>query len=117
MTNIYVSSIFSKGRGIKSSNTFIAGDLIEIAPVIVLDSIDSWKYLEKTNLKNYYFVWGEENIAIACGYVSLYNHSYTPNARYIKYLDKQQIEIIAITTILPHQEILVNYNEDPNCKD
>lgn len=112
--NFYVCKT-ANGRGIFANSTFIAGDIIETAPVIVINTPNASEHLDKTTLGNYYFMWDEPNIALALGYISLYNHSYSPNATYI--FGEDNISIMAIKKIEPHTEIFVNYNGDPECKD
>ena len=79
---------------------------------------DEWKYLKKTILYNYCFTWGDnyEHTAIALGYGSLYNHSYTPNAMFTNNIDNLSIDFYAIADIDDGQEITINYNEDSEDK-
>jgi SET domain-containing protein len=52
-------------------------------------------------------------VAVALGYGSLYNHSYTPNARYDD--ESPQIKIFtAIREIAAGEEITINYNGEPS---
>ncbi len=69
-------------------------------------------------LYNYYFAWGPDSkdAAIALGYGSLYNHSYTPNARYYKDFDNSLIKYVCITDIQKDEEITISYNCDPEDK-
>jgi hypothetical protein len=70
------------GRGMFATRMFLKGELIERAPVVVIDE-KKWPNAAKTILSDYAFDWGEkdEHAAIAMGYISLYNHSYSPNAQ------------------------------------
>ncbi|HOJ50416.1 MAG TPA: SET domain-containing protein [Spirochaetota bacterium] len=92
------------------------GEIIEVAPVLVIDKKES-QFIDKTVLYHYYFDWGKEKIAIALGYGSLYNHSYRPNSYYIKNLDNNEIIFIALKDIEKNEEITINYNGSPNCCD
>lgn len=102
-----------KGRGVFATAGFAAGAIIETAPIILIPA-DQWLHLEPTVLALYIFNFGptaaEEHAAIALGYGSLYNHSYTPNAKYIKSWDEQVIRFVALREIQPGEEITVNYN-------
>ena len=71
--------------------------------------------LDATVLYNYYFSWGVDGneAALALGLGSLYNHSYSPNARYVKDFDRRKIDFVAIRNISVGEEITVNYNGDP----
>ena len=98
--------------------TFSKGELIERAPVIPINE-RYWPFAEKTILSDYAFDWGEhdEHAAIALGYVSIYNHSYAPNAQLEELLDELMMEVIAIRDIEAGEEITINYNGDPANQD
>jgi hypothetical protein len=102
------------GRGMSACRKFLKGELIERAPVVVIDE-KKWPNAAKTILSDYAFDWGEkdEHAAIALGYISIYNHSYSPNAQLEQMLDELMMEIIAIKDIEPGEEITINYNGEP----
>src|SRR5690242_8740348 len=77
---IIIKNTEKYGRGIFATRNIKKGEYIEIAPVIVIPYAE-WKPMRGSILSNYIFRWDEDK-AIALGYGSLYNHSYTPNARY-----------------------------------
>ncbi|MBS3025863.1 MAG: SET domain-containing protein-lysine N-methyltransferase [Dolichospermum sp. DET50] len=99
----------TKGRGIFAQQDFAKGDLIETSAVIVIPK-QQVKLITKTVLLNYYFGWHGESGAIGLGFASLFNHSYHPNAVYIKNFAKSFIDIIAYKDIRTGQEITINYN-------
>lgn len=104
------------GVGVFAERPYAPGEVIEIAPVVVVPGRQQ-PLIAQTHLTNYYFHWGEgepEDLAIGMGFASLYNHSYRPNARYIKHFDDGVIEFVALRAIEPEEEVLVNYNGDPN---
>jgi SET domain-containing protein len=104
-----------KGRGVFASAPIFKGELIETCPVIVIPA-DQWHHVEPTVLALYIFNFGPEgeHAAIALGYGSLYNHSFTPNAEYTKSWDERLIRFTALRDIAPGEEITVNYNGNPN---
>ena len=104
-----------RGRGIFARRSFSKGDLIERAPVILVPGKE-WPKVAASVLSNYAFDWGEkgEHAAIALGYVSIYNHSYTPNAKLEEVQDCLMMEIVALKRIEPGKEITINYNGDPS---
>jgi SET domain-containing protein len=106
------------GRGMFATRAFAKGELIERAPIIPIDE-KKWPNAAKTILSDYAFDWGvkDEHAAIALGYISIYNHSYSPNAQLEQMLDELMMEIIAIKEIEPGQEITINYNGDPSKQD
>jgi len=107
-----------RGRGMFAARKFLKGELIERAPVVVIDE-KKWPNAAKTILSDYAFDWGEkdEHAAIALGYISIYNHSYSPNAQLEQMLDELMMEIIAIKDLEQGDEITINYNGDPENKD
>jgi SET domain-containing protein len=98
-----------KGRGVFAQKDFDPGEIIDVANVIVIPK-QQVKLITHTVLCNYYFSWHGESGAIALGYASLFNHSYHPNALYVKNFAKNIIEIIAYKDIRKNEEITINYN-------
>lgn len=103
------------GRGIFATQPIQKGELIHEAPVIVSPSKE-YKYLKKTIMMEYVFWWGEDldDCALALGYGSLFNHSYTPNALYKLNLKNNTVDFFAHKDIKVGEEILINYNGDPD---
>jgi SET domain-containing protein len=106
-----------KGRGVFAAAEIAEGRLIESVEVIVVPA-DQIKTLEATSLCDYYYKWGEDSAsgALALGCASLYNHSYRPNARYVKHFDRGIIEFFALRDIACGEEITINYNGDPDSR-
>jgi uncharacterized protein len=102
------------GRGVFAAEDIPAGVLIEECPVVVIPE-EQLQYLVKTPLEEYYFQWGGcgDQAAIALGYGSLYNHSRSPNAQYIKKYHARTIFFVALRAIGAGEEITVNYNGSP----
>jgi SET domain-containing protein len=112
---IYIADAGPKGRGVFAGKAFVPGERIEHAPVIVIPQVQL-QYLEKTTLSYYTFSWGPEgnDAAIAAGFGCFYNHSYEPNANYLKLVDLGFIDIVAIRSIRENEEITINYNGSAN---
>lgn len=104
-----VKNTHKKGKGVFAEKNFAKGDLIEQAQIIIIPQ-EQVKFIDQTNLYNYYFAWADHSAAIALGFGSLYNHSYKPNSFYTKKFDESIVEFIAYRDILKGQEITVNYN-------
>ena len=100
----------NRGRGVFTTEPILANTTIEIAPVIVVDSIEREK-LEQTLLYDYIFEWGDDNkmAAIALGYISIYNHSNQPNCAYDMDFENQTISITTLTDIEVGAELFINY--------
>ena len=105
------------GRGVYAIRDIEMGQLIEVSPVIVSLKEES-EYLDNTIFSNYCFYWGDnlDDRAIALGYGSLFNHSYTPNAMFICNERNLTIHFYAIRHIKCNEEITINYNGDPKDK-
>lgn len=100
------------GEGVFALASFEQGEVIEQSPMIVLPKTQA-VWLDKTELYNYYFEWGEHEIALALGIGSLFNHSYQPNAAYSKEFRDQRLVFTCLRPIQAGEEITVNYNGDP----
>lgn len=109
-SKIALSTFQGKGRGVVATERIEKGELIEQAPVI--PSPDG-EWVQKTRYKDYFFKWKGEDLALALGFGSLYNHSYAPNAIFYRNDDDLVIEFVALRTIEKGEEILVNYNGEP----
>jgi SET domain-containing protein len=111
MSDIGVRHIPGKGRGVVALRPLIAGQTIERPPVIVIPAEEA-PLIRDTRLAHYYFEWGDDcrQAAIALGYGSLYNHSYSPNARYEFRESEECLEFIALREIAAGEEITINYN-------
>lgn len=109
---LYIADSLLGGRGVFANDMIPLGTLIEIAPVIILPAADLKMIHQHTILHDYYFLWSddEKEGALALGYGSLYNHSYTPNAEYYTNRDTMTIDIFSIEDILAGEEISFNYN-------
>jgi SET domain-containing protein len=113
--HVEVRSSPGRGRGVFATRFLAAGAMIELVPVIVIPEADR-NLINPTILSHYYYRWGldQRDAAIALGYASLYNHSFDPNAQYLKHPDQGTVEIIALRDIAAGAEITVNYNGDPS---
>jgi hypothetical protein len=96
-----------------AAEAIAAGELIERAPVIPIPGAE-WELLEQTTLFDHCFAWGADlqDCAVALGHGSLYNHSYRPNARFVRRLEDLALEFVARRPIAPREEVTINYNED-----
>jgi len=110
---LHESTISKAGRGVFATVDIQKGETIEVCPVLRISKED-YLNVKKTILREYYFMFsGDENsaeVVITLGYGSLYNHSYEPNATYIKKPAEDVIEFAAIKDIKKGEEISVNYN-------
>lgn len=116
--HLAVRLVPGKGRGVFATEPIPGGAIIEVCPVIALSGADRDR-IEPTALYDYYFDWGADRsgATIALGYGSLYNHSYAPNARYLKHPEAGTVEFLALRDIEPGEEITVNYKGEPTSRE
>lgn len=115
---LMVRETATRGRGVFAQAPIPAGTLIETADVILIPEAEL-PTIERGVLGNYFFRWGNDGRqgALALGYGSIYNHSFTPNARYVKHFDRCSIDFIALRDIAAGEEIRTNYNGDPAARE
>ena len=116
--NVTIGMVPGRGRGVFAIRKISKGETIERAPVIAVPGKE-WKKLKDGVLSNYAFDWGEnaEHAAIALGYISIYNHSYSPNAKLEELPDELMMQIVALQDIHSGDEITINYNGEPGNRD
>lgn len=102
-------------RGVFATIQFNPGDIIEEAPIILLQQHER-ELLQPTSLFGYYFLIADENtpVALGLGYSSLYNHHGHANAVYTISLKSKSIIIKAHKAIYRGKEITLNYNGNPD---
>jgi uncharacterized protein len=112
---ITVASSKGMGRGVFANSDLKKNQVIEIAPVIVMNR-DDRVHLDKTLLHDYIFEWGEkkDQCCMALGYIPLYNHSYQSNCEYEMNFKKQTITVRTVRAIRAGEELFINYNGDWN---
>lgn len=104
-----------KGLGVIADSNIKAGETIEKAPVLLLP-MKEFEHIKKTKLFYYFFEYTNSHFGIVLGYGSLYNHSYTPNARYLYNFKEKCLKIVATQDIEKGEEIFFNYNYYPDDK-
>lgn len=95
------------GRGVFAAEHISGGEVIEECPVIRVPAAQLGR-LGATVVDEYYFSW-EGDGAIALGHGSLYNHSSTPNAEYLKDTADDVLTVRALTDIVAGEEIAFDY--------
>jgi SET domain-containing protein len=110
---IRMKKTIDKGWGVFATQPIEPGTLIECCPVFVfrVSLADA-----KSGLRDYLWEWGDE-VAVATGFGSLYNHSYYPNAHHAKHLDLEEIHFHALRDISVGEEITINYGGFPTSQE
>ena len=115
LPHLFIAPSTNMGRGVFTSSALEKDTVVEIAPVIVMNSEDR-KLLDKTLLHDYIFEWGgdKKECCMALGYIPLYNHSYKSNCYYEMDFKKKIIAIKTARKIKKGEELFINYNGDWN---
>jgi hypothetical protein len=100
-----------KGRGIYAGRTFKKGECILRNPVIIFKDGDA-----KGLIHQYTFEWDDGTSALALGLGSLMNHSFKPNVTYRYKFRQRELWFIAYREIKKWEELVFNYNHDPDDK-
>lgn len=105
---------FISGRGVFASKEIKKGEVIEKAPILILqftDFIDT-----RWNLLFEYYFWMDDYVALALGFASMYNHSKDANCKYELNREEEAITFIATIDIKKDEEIYFNYKGSANPK-
>lgn len=114
----------SKGRGARgvyARRAIEPDELIERVPVILIPKTQvfgtEYAAQQAARISWYVFAWNvptkREYVAVALGYGSIYNHSFSPNAIY-QCVAPDAIEYRSLRGIEAGEEILLNYNGQPD---
>lgn len=111
LPSLFITASGARGRGVFTAENIKEGEIIEVAPVIVMNK-DDRKLLDKTLLHDYIFEWGndKQQCCMALGYVPIYNHSYKSNCEYVMDFETQTIRIITVRFVKAGEELFINYN-------
>lgn len=102
----------AKGRGVFAARDFTAGEVVELAPVVLFDSsfgnlpsqirelLFNWAYLAESSTAH----------GLALGYGSLYNHANPANLRYEADPVNRVLRFIAARHVAAGEELTINYN-------
>jgi SET domain-containing protein len=114
--DVYIAdTLTDKGRGVFAGRDYRAGEVVEVAAVIVLENGDV-ALLGKTLLRTYDFDWQvlaktkTPATAIAAGYGGMYNHADPANMIYRA--DPVAVTLIftAVRDISRDEQLTINYN-------
>lgn len=108
------SKIPEAKRGVFAAVDIKKGEVIEVAPILVLEFTDLIE--TKWNLLFEYYFWMDDYVALALGFASLYNHSKDPNCKYEINRKKKTITFTAVKDIKKDCEICFNYKGLSNPK-
>jgi len=114
--DVYVGdTLTGRGRGVFAGRDFRKAELVEVAPVIVIEN-EATEILRQTILRTYDFDWqvlaGTEHraTAIAAGYGGMYNHENPANMIYRADPVALTLVFTAARDISRGEELTINYN-------
>lgn len=110
---LYIDLTPQKGRGVFTAEPIAVNQIIETAPVIVMEQKDRL-LLDQTPLHDYIFEWGGEKnqCAMALGWIPVYNHAAPANCEYFMDFETEVMFVKAVRNIEAGEELCVNYNGD-----
>lgn len=112
--DVEVKRTGKRGRGVFALRDFKKGEIVESCPVLTFTPTDR-KNLEKTPMSHYIYPWrSTRGASLSLGYGSIYNHSFFPNADWKQNFKTEEMEYIALKPIKKGEEILINYNGEPD---
>lgn len=114
----YIGIHPKKGRCVFAGKDYKKGDLIEIAPMLVITG-EEMEIIQNTMLYDYYFEWYDDSsaLALALGHGSLYNHSSNANVDYEADYELDILTFRAYKPIKKDEELTINYHQDPDSKE
>ena len=101
--NISIRDSAIGGRGVFAEQNYNINDVIEIAPSIKQKDLECGGAIN-----DYTYDFGENDVLIAFGYCSVYNHKDDPNANF-EVLNEHQMKITAVKPIQQGTEIFISY--------
>jgi hypothetical protein len=116
---LHIGTMGQRGRGVLADAAIAEGALVERSPVLIIPDADR-RAADGTIVFTYVFMWEhgtvEEDLyrhegraAIALGFTSLLNHSYTPNCEFIRHIDDLVIDLVALRSIERGEELTIDY--------
>jgi hypothetical protein len=111
--DLKVRAISGRGRGVIATREFRKGELIHVAPVILLA-----EYEIGATLNRYVFEWDGKHYALALGLASLFNHSKDANMVITLRPAKKEIAFWARKPVIPAaSELTHDYSYLPDGYD
>jgi uncharacterized protein len=100
-----------RGRGVFATVDIAEGTLIEECEVIVVPA-EQVPALLGTVLRDYVFAWGgtDDEVAVALGFGSLYNHARDPNAMFVRKLEARTLAFFTIRPVAAGEEVTISYH-------
>ncbi len=113
-----VRAVPGKGRGVFARQAYAVGEVIDVAPVILLHHAEKATY-ERLGLDQYLFEWDDPAappvdggaFALCLGVASLLNHAEPANTDWTCVHGELAIELVATAPIAVGDELTIDYGE------
>jgi hypothetical protein len=95
------------GRGVFTKEGIPPGQVVETAPVVLLD-LKTQPF--PGQIRRLLYCWSKTHVALALGYGSLYNHSDHPNLTFQRDPEKLTITFRALREIAAGEQLTISYD-------
>jgi uncharacterized protein len=105
----HVASSPLGGRGVFASEPIVAGDVVEVCPVIIVPATEL-DALNDTSLRDHWYGWGEHGeAAVAMGHGSFYNHADEPSCEYEAHDVLDALVVRTRRSVVAGEELTIDY--------
>lgn len=110
-TRTYVADSALGGRGVFAAVAIAAGDVVEVAPVIVVPASEV-ESLEASPLRDHWYGWTDDgDAAVAFGHASFYNHATDPTCLYEAHDVLDALVVRTRRDVAAGEELTIDYTD------
>jgi uncharacterized protein len=108
-TRTYVAESPLGGRGVFAAEAMAAGEVVEVAPVIVVPAGER-ELLEASSLRDHWYGWTDDgDMAVAFGHASFYNHAEDPTCDYEAHEVLDALVLVLRRDVAAGEELTIDY--------
>lgn len=108
-TRTYVADSPLGGRGVFAAEAMALGEVVEVAPVIVLPA-EERQLLESSSLRDHWYGWNDDgDMAVAFGHASFYNHADDPTCEYDAHEVLDALVLRLRRAVAADEELTIDY--------
>ena len=105
----YVAESALGGRGVFAAEAMAAGEVVEVAPVIVFPA-EERDLLEASSLRDHWYGWTDDgDAAVAFGHASFYNHADDPTCEYEAHEVLDALVVRLRRAVAAGEELTIDY--------
>ena len=107
----YVGDSPLGGRGVFAAEPMAAGEVVEVAPVIVVPA-EERDLLEASSLRDHWYGWNDDgDAAVAFGHASFYNHAVDANCGYDAHEVLDALVVRTRRAVVAGEELTIDYTD------